>query len=416
MSTPYEYINLDKFDEPLNFDPFTAETNLDAEDDTESEIAVFTRDTKIKDNYIKKISFFNNGHIMILCMTNEQAAKCIEFKYFEVDLSFKRVYGDINEFEFNAYEEKSRTILAFYIIFTNIATKEEYQRMFEAFFEIVEKLSNKPAYFRHIHGDGWVCVLADLDQAQALGLGKTMKKMDPTRKAKEHLQYVFKSCCIYYKRNVDHYPYCADTKHDMLEILKANSSEEINQIFGQIKMRNEDGIQNWLEYYQKPWVLGSLTYHYSLMSYEDWQTTPFDTNIAESAHAMINRTGKSLKLKISILRGWKHNECIYKRIKIHQQTGIHMSSKDRSDFGKKMQANKRSDKLENYPKEQPVKESNALQKKAKIDYDDDDTEIEIEERKIALEERKMQFKQNEIDLKLKELQIKKLEMELNNNQ
>jgi hypothetical protein len=42
-------------------------------------------------------------------MTNEQAAKCIEFKYFEVDLSFKRVYGDINELEFNAYEEKSRT-------------------------------------------------------------------------------------------------------------------------------------------------------------------------------------------------------------------------------------------------------------------------------------------------------------------
>ncbi|UZO26252.1 uncharacterized protein OCT59_018490 [Rhizophagus irregularis] len=318
---------------------------------------------------------------MILCMTNEQVAKCIEFKYFEVDLSFKCVYGDINEFEFNAYEEKSRIILAFYIIFTNIATKEEYQRMFEAFFEMVEKLSNKPAYFWHIHGDGWVCVLADLDQAQALGLGKTMKKMDPTRKAKEHLQYVFKSCCIYYKRNVDHYPYCADTKHDMLEILKANSSEEINQIFGQIKMRNENDIQNWLEYYQKPWVLG-----------------------------------KSLKLKIAILRGWKHNECIYKKIKIHQQTGIYMSSKDRSDFGKKMQANKRSDKLENYPKEQPVKKSNALQKKAKIDYDDDDTEMEIEERKIALEERKMQFKQNEIDLKLKELQIKKLEMELNNNQ
>lgn len=42
-------------------------------------------------------------------MTNEQAAKCIEFKYFEVDLSFKRVYGDINELEFNAYDETSRT-------------------------------------------------------------------------------------------------------------------------------------------------------------------------------------------------------------------------------------------------------------------------------------------------------------------
>ncbi|GBC34674.1 hypothetical protein GLOIN_2v1788167 [Rhizophagus irregularis DAOM 181602=DAOM 197198] len=226
-------------------------------------------------------------------------------------------------------------------------------------------------------------------------------------KAKEHLQYVFKSCCIHYKRNVDHYPYCADTKHDMLEILKANSSKEINQIFGQIKM-------HWLEYYQKPWVLGSLTYHYSLMSYEDWQTTPFNTNIAESAHAMINRTGKSLKLKIAILKGWKHDECIYKRIKIHQQTGIPMSSKDKSDFGKKMQANKRL--VKKLSKRATSKGKQRASKKAKIDYDDDDTEMEIEECKIALEERKMQLKQNEIDLKLKELQIKKLEMELNNNQ
>ena len=39
------------------------------------------------------------------------------------------------------------------------------------------------------------------------------------------------------------------------------------------------------------------------MSYEAWQTTPFDTNVAESAHAMVNRTtGKSLKLKTAILR------------------------------------------------------------------------------------------------------------------
>jgi hypothetical protein len=31
-------------------------------------------------------------------------------------------------------------------------------------------------------------------------------------------------------------------------------------------------------------------------------TTPFDTNVAESAHAMINRTGKALKLKTAIIR------------------------------------------------------------------------------------------------------------------
>jgi hypothetical protein len=28
MSTPYEYINLDEFDEPLNFDPFVSLINI----------------------------------------------------------------------------------------------------------------------------------------------------------------------------------------------------------------------------------------------------------------------------------------------------------------------------------------------------------------------------------------------------
>ncbi|CAB4473637.1 unnamed protein product [Rhizophagus irregularis] len=78
-----------------------------------------------------------------------------------------------------------------------------------------------------------------------------------------------------------------------------------------------------------------------------------------------------------------------------------------------MQANKRS--VRKLSKRTTSKGKQYASKKAKIDYDDDDTKMEIEERKIALEERKMQLKQNEIDLKLKELQIKKLEMELNNN-
>ena len=72
--------------------------------------------------------------------------------------------------------------------------------MFEAFFETIKKLTNKPAHFQYIHGNGWASILADLDKAQALGLGKAMKKMDPTCKAKEHLQNVFKSCCVHYKR------------------------------------------------------------------------------------------------------------------------------------------------------------------------------------------------------------------------
>ena len=48
--------------------------------------------------------------------------------------------------------------------------------------------------------------------------------------------------CFY--RNIDQSSYCQETKHDMLEILKANSQEEVQQIFEQIKMRDEVGISS----------------------------------------------------------------------------------------------------------------------------------------------------------------------------
>ena len=63
--------------------------------------------------------------------------------------------------------------------------------MFEAFFESINKLTGVRPKFYHIHKTGWACVLADMDIAQARGLGKALKKIDPSRKGKEHLRNGF---------------------------------------------------------------------------------------------------------------------------------------------------------------------------------------------------------------------------------
>jgi hypothetical protein len=112
---------------------------------------------------------------------------------------------------------------------------------------------------------------------------------------------------LYFYRNVDRYPYCADTKRDMLGILKANSSEEINKIFDQIKMRNEDGIQSkYIIFCSIRLIIMLIVLIYANLFFfrlaRILSNTMVDTNIAESAHAMINRTGKSLKLKMAFLR------------------------------------------------------------------------------------------------------------------
>ncbi len=42
--------------------------------------------------------------MLILCMLDFQAKALQKLKCFQIDLTFKRVHGDINEFEVNAYD------------------------------------------------------------------------------------------------------------------------------------------------------------------------------------------------------------------------------------------------------------------------------------------------------------------------
>ena len=65
-----------------------------------------------------------------------------------------------------------------------------------------------------------------------------------------------------------------------------------------------DSLIDWLKFYKKTktWILASLNVNYSLVPEEIWNSTPFDANYAESAHANVNQTGKNLKLKSAILK------------------------------------------------------------------------------------------------------------------
>ena len=55
---------------------------------------------------------------MVICISEAMAHAWIKLEYFEIDLSFKRVQGDINEFEINCYDMQhnmSKYLLYFFI-------------------------------------------------------------------------------------------------------------------------------------------------------------------------------------------------------------------------------------------------------------------------------------------------------------
>ena len=49
------------------------------------------------------LEFFEDKHVMIICTTPEQLVEWTKCKHFQIDLSFKRIAGNINEFEINYY-------------------------------------------------------------------------------------------------------------------------------------------------------------------------------------------------------------------------------------------------------------------------------------------------------------------------
>ncbi|CAG8559090.1 10819_t:CDS:10 [Cetraspora pellucida] len=197
-----------------------------------------------------KDRFFDSGHIMVLCMTKEQAIKLYETKYFQMDLTYKPVQGDINVFKLNKYDKNHQIILTFARIFTNISNADAYRRMFLMIIEAIKNLTNKSVKIQHIHDDGWCCILGDLDIAQAKGLGLALSTIDSTTQL-------------------------------MQNILTAESFEKIQLILNEISLIDEAGIEG-------------LSQHCSKVNPEIWYIVDETTNNAELAHADINHEGKEL--------------------------------------------------------------------------------------------------------------------------
>ncbi|CAG8550139.1 8924_t:CDS:2, partial [Cetraspora pellucida] len=178
-------------------------------------------------DYIQQLSFFDSGHIMVLCMTKEQAIKLYEMKYFQMDLTYKPVQGEINVFELNKYDKNHQIILTFARIFTNISNADAYRRMFLMIIEAIKYLTNKSVKIQHIHDDSWCCILGDLDIAQAKGLGLALSTINSSLSWIDHLIHIFKTCPTQLMQN----------------ILTAESFEEIQLILNEISLIDEAGIE-----------------------------------------------------------------------------------------------------------------------------------------------------------------------------
>lgn len=90
--------------------------------------------------------------------------------------------------------------MSFCRIFTNVFTAEGYHRLFSSLFQIIREVSGQSIQFRHIHGSGIGCILADLDVAQAKGLGLALHDLDHEKSWETHLTFILKTCLVHFER------------------------------------------------------------------------------------------------------------------------------------------------------------------------------------------------------------------------
>ncbi|CAB5359646.1 unnamed protein product [Rhizophagus irregularis] len=328
-------------------------------------------------DYIQRISNIYSGNVIILCMIKLQAIHMSKFKYFMVDMSYKRVFREMNEFEFNAYDEDNHSIVTFCRIFTNGSDYKIYQCMFTTFFEVYEDLTGEKPSFYHFNSEKkeWAAIIVDLAK-------------------------------VHFERNVRNSKYSDKSKFLMHQLLKAKTKDDVDFIFEQLETIGDEKIHDWITEYQTPWILASLNHNYSLMDYDIWMTTPFDTNVSECSHANVNREGTRLKLKTAIFHSWNYDLTLYRRFHNYQKYNIPMSSKNKSGTKRKIDANKRKEKRKN------IQIQKLPNKRQKVSVKENDSEFQKRIQELEYEERKEELKRKGLDNQLKKLEIAQKEKEL----
>jgi hypothetical protein len=154
-------------------------------------------------------------------------------------------------------------------VFTNVFTAEGYHRLFSSLFKIIHEVSGQPIKFQHIHQQGVGCILADLDAAQAKGLGLALHDLDHEKDWQTHLTFIFKSCLIHFERcllilfnclviiyiyfililikffrNLRNKPFDESTKNLIRQIPNMSSKEQVFNLLQQIKDTKNEGIES----------------------------------------------------------------------------------------------------------------------------------------------------------------------------
>ncbi|KAF7353417.1 hypothetical protein MSAN_01530800 [Mycena sanguinolenta] len=299
----------------------------------------------VNERYIQRLVTMPDGGIMILTCLSALMRLLDDtgVKSFETDTTFKRVEGDINEWEVVLFLKALQRAVTIARAYVNQASTDFYERLFDEFQAVKIELTKKPVPFKRFVQGGHILALnSDMEGAQVLGAARSFfKNNDPEVSGlgndtppEDVAPEFIKLCVTHAKRAVLDFRKLVseDEFNRLMDFVYIDSPEKLEEFSEFVHSLGVKEIQDWWDHKAlSPWILRCLIKSKSPMSAEDWENTPDTTNMGEGQHHWTNSlTGTKLSLVEAIESARKVDQDVAREIEIAIKSGILVNPRNES--------------------------------------------------------------------------------------
>lgn len=250
--------------------------------------------------------------IMVICAYDEQIEYLATLTSFEVDMSYKRIKGDVNEVVFSTMIRAHGKIMTLLRVFTDQDSKEGYARLFFRVFTLVSEVTGRPFQFHYLHGAGLKTIVVDMDTKQFTGLGIYLQSVDPQhRDWRVQIQHILIYCRVHFYRLIAKLLVDSDYDHYDVEIAmmkglpRCRSSGEYYDDLDTIAAANPRFV-GWVQHKKIPFIASGLCRSLSPIQPEFFSEAAASTNSAEQTHMKSYHRG----IREPLLKAIKASEVI----------------------------------------------------------------------------------------------------------
>ncbi|KAJ7049852.1 hypothetical protein C8F01DRAFT_1092926 [Mycena amicta] len=260
------------------------------------------------DRYVQRFVTTPDGGNIILTAFPQLLALLDEVDSFQADATFKRVAGELNEWEVVVFYKALNRNVTVARVYINRASAEFFELVFDELQALKLRLTGKPLAFKRLVPDGNLLVFnSDMESAQVLGAAASFLKTRDREHSDlpdditphEFAPHIIKLCITHAKRAILDFEKLVPTR-DYLRLLnfadeiKSEASLDVFSDF--VRGLGVKKIQDWWDHKEmSAWILPCLVKSLSPLDSDEWESTPATTNAGESQHHWTN-TQTGIKL------------------------------------------------------------------------------------------------------------------------